>query len=133
MHTNPHTSFLSLDRDDNRIRDRIRQEMSGGAKSLHGIAHRSWLSVDQAAAELSAMMVGGWFKLVTTDDGRDLVVPAEPGEQLVDPDLYSDIISAVRAGAGTVAEIAEWLEVPCDDALIFAVGVSLRIAGRRNG
>jgi hypothetical protein len=119
---------LSIARNENRTRRRIYDEMRGGAKSLHGIAHRSWLSPDQAAAELSTMMTDGWFKLTTTTTGKNIVTLAEPGEQLVDPDLYCDIISAVRAGADTVTAIAEWLEVDCDDTFIFAVGVSLRIA-----
>lgn len=128
----PGEAFLSLTRNRSRTRDRIAEEIHGGARSLHGIAHRSWLNVEQATTELVQMMIDGWFKLVPVN-GRDVVMLAEPGEQLIDADLYCGIISAVHAGAGTVEAIAEQLEVPCDDTLVLAVAVSLRIAKGHTG
>lgn len=122
-------SNLSIPRPDSHMKRRIYSIISAGAKTLPGVAHRAGLTFQEAAALLTEMTLEGWFRRIDTSIGP-VIVPAEPGEQLLDDDLYSAIISAIRAGADSVEEIAIWLGVTVDDPLYVTVGVAIRIANR---
>lgn len=124
------SSILSLPRPNHTpLKQRIVAVLTDGARTVAFVAHHAGVTYLTARAALAEMLTEGYFKVTATDDGRLKIALAEPGDPVVDAEVFSSIFTAIRvARARTVADIADNAGLEPSRAFRLAVALTIRVA-----